>query len=908
MGQVGSLPDVYHFAQQRGCASSFSTSSSSSSSSSSDGTQQQHHCTRSLHTPSTFASRRLLSHVHVRHASQQVSRSRVRRRSFTDPLYASQWYLQSNRDTSLHQQALWDAGLTGRGIVVCVVDDGIEHTHPELHANYMAEASYDYNDIDADPFPLYTADNINKHGTRCAGVVAGGSNNAECGVGVAYEAKVGGIRMLDGPVSDVVEGSSMSFKPQLVDIYSCSWGPADDGKRVEGPGPLTRTALARGAVFGRGGLGNVFVWASGNGGRDDNCAADGYVSNRHTLSVGSVTSDLKSPWFAESCAANFAVTFSSGGGNGIGISTSDLHHKCTTKFSGTSASAPLAAGQLALVLQANPCLGWRDMMHLVAETASFEGFPDGGAAAQQQNAAGLSFSNDFGFGLLRPDKMAERARGWVPVASALVVDTGPLPLPEPSGDGGGAPPGIDTGSNSVLELVAPDLSVCLVDSSSSSSGGGDGGSDGDGDGDKEQRTATSTALCIERVEHVQLRLEADANSRGGIELRLISPAGTTVTVLGRRSRDHNRTGVHDWDMGTVFFWGEDPRGTWRLEIDSIPGTNVKPKSWSLTLYGTASIQAMAGGGGEGGGGEGKAERVTRTVYTDRSGRSCPVCIKGTYADGTGGCRMCHAKCAEGSTAESTGHCAGPGPAACLSLHALGFDGTGSYDSGSRNGGSGFGGGTLPPEAVAGIVGGVVGTVLLFASIIMYRRYRDRSVRAQMIAEVEEALANDRGGSNGGGGNANIGIEEDRDPGGLGVVSHVNGLPGFELSTSSEEESLVVGRNYSRFSTGNGHRHADYSGGIVHGGGIVSGRSSLTSGDLADTPHGSNRSAFLSGASGNEVNKMNKASSGALAAAESMLSESLLSGDEEEGMLLADSAADSQRLLAGSGSAAAMSAV
>jgi hypothetical protein len=74
--------------------------------------------------------------------------------------------------------------------------------------------------------------------------------------------RVGGIRMLDGPVSDVVEvvsctcicawplrilpllrfsstqGSSLSFKPNHVDIFSCSWGPDDDGKTVEGPGPL----------------------------------------------------------------------------------------------------------------------------------------------------------------------------------------------------------------------------------------------------------------------------------------------------------------------------------------------------------------------------------------------------------------------------------------------------------------------------------------------------------------------------------------------------------------------------------------------------------------------------------------------------------------------------------------------
>ena len=66
-------------------------------------------------------------------------------------------------------------------------------------------------------------DPINNHGTRCCGVVASESNNDKCGSGVAYNANVGGIRMLDGPVSDVVEANSLGFEPQHIDIYSSSW-------------------------------------------------------------------------------------------------------------------------------------------------------------------------------------------------------------------------------------------------------------------------------------------------------------------------------------------------------------------------------------------------------------------------------------------------------------------------------------------------------------------------------------------------------------------------------------------------------------------------------------------------------------------------------------------------------------
>ena len=55
----------------------------------------------------------------------------------------------------------------------------------------MAEASFDYNSNDPDPYPRYESTNINKHGTRCAGEIAADPNTV-CGVGVAYGAKVGG--------------------------------------------------------------------------------------------------------------------------------------------------------------------------------------------------------------------------------------------------------------------------------------------------------------------------------------------------------------------------------------------------------------------------------------------------------------------------------------------------------------------------------------------------------------------------------------------------------------------------------------------------------------------------------------------------------------------------------------------
>ena len=61
---------------------------------------------------------------------------------------------------------VWKKNISGRGVVVTILDDGIEYTHPDLKKNYYAKASYDFNSHDDDPFPKYTRDNINKHGTR----------------------------------------------------------------------------------------------------------------------------------------------------------------------------------------------------------------------------------------------------------------------------------------------------------------------------------------------------------------------------------------------------------------------------------------------------------------------------------------------------------------------------------------------------------------------------------------------------------------------------------------------------------------------------------------------------------------------------------------------------------------------
>ena len=82
---------------------------------------------------------------------------------------------------------------------------------------------------------------------RCGGEVAAETNNGICGVGVAFNANIGGIRMLDAEeITDALTAASLSFRRQHIDIYSSSWGPGDDRQTLDGPGPLTMKAFEEG--------------------------------------------------------------------------------------------------------------------------------------------------------------------------------------------------------------------------------------------------------------------------------------------------------------------------------------------------------------------------------------------------------------------------------------------------------------------------------------------------------------------------------------------------------------------------------------------------------------------------------------------------------------------------------------
>ncbi|XP_076045409.1 neuroendocrine convertase 1-like isoform X2 [Oratosquilla oratoria] len=420
------------------------------------------------------------------------------------------------------------------------------------HQWYLdASISYDMNDDDEDPFPSNHLGMINSHGTRCAGAVAMAANNSKCGVGVAFNARVGGIRMLDGTVTDRIEGSSLIYAKNLVDVVSCSWGPSDNGMRVEGPGTLATQAIFKGIKEGRNGKGIIYVWASGNGGENDDCSCDGYASSIYTLSIGSASESRAVPWYGESCPSTFATAYSSGAYTDQKIVSTDIGGTCTTDFTGTSAAAPLAAGIVALSLEANSNVTWRDVQHAVVWT-SLAG-PLLHNSGWTKNGRGLLVNPHFGFGLLSAKNLVSALKDWVNVPDQHICRLKPINSPEMS-----------LQSNQMVELHF----------------------DGKSCTGKEE---------VRFLEHVQVVATLNYTHRGALSLQLLSPQGTTTQLLRERLFDNSNEGFNSWPFTSVHTWGEDPRGNWKLTV------NVKKTKLSetmgrigdvfLVLYGTKEAPA-----------------------------------------------------------------------------------------------------------------------------------------------------------------------------------------------------------------------------------------------------------------------------------------------------------------------------
>lgn len=460
----------------------------------------------------------------------------------TEPLWSSQWHLHDLTEANeywmrtgmavdhMGVQYVWSTlNVTGRGVRLAIVDDGVDVAHPEFVNAYDRQLAWDYNGGDADPSPR-THDS---HGTQSAGV-ATGHKNGVCGLGTAPDATLVPVRLIAEPVSDATEAAGVSHRFDVIDVYSNSWGPIDDGANLGGPGPLTEAAMNHVVRQGRGGRGGIYVWAGGNGRQWlDSCSYDGFANSRLVVSVAAVSYFDDATYYGEWCPALLVSAPSSSGAGPADkqrVATTQPHGRfgesdgdCCTDFGGTSAAAPMVAGVVALMLEARPDLGWRDVQSILALTAR-RNQPE--HASWARNGAGHWYSPAFGFGVVNASAAVLRARSWT------ILDD----------------------SRSISVRTTADQVTALSDVPFAEHSRFDLSID-------ESETG--------RVEFVDLYATIEHDRRGDLEITLVSPSGTRAEV----ARPHEDSGVDypRWRFGVRTMFDEIPVGTWTvLARDAIP--------------------------------------------------------------------------------------------------------------------------------------------------------------------------------------------------------------------------------------------------------------------------------------------------------------------------------------------------
>jgi len=470
-----------------------------------------------------------------------------------DPLKSAQWYLAASSIDKLNGQ------ITGAGVTVGVVDEGIDTSHPDLKKQLNFALAYDtqFDTQDGSPkYPVLIDLPPDNHGTMVAGIIAAEANNETGIVGVAPDAELVSTRV-KWTWDQITEALGLQWQ---FDVSNNSWGATSPFGDNFNSTNLTFAwqALRTGVEDGRNGLGTVFVFSAGNSaGSGDNTNYHNFQNAREVIAVGAAD------------ASGAMASFSTPGANvlvssyGVNMITTDRHQPgwgadpasgYVTNFTGTSAAAPMVSGIVALMLEANPGLGYRDVQEILVYASTHPDNQDwktNGAA--DFNLGGLRFNDQSGFGVVDANNAVRLSQTWKDVSTV------------------------------VNEVSASARAFGLADAIP--------------DGDGSVYTRTFTIDNAMNVEHVELGVDLRHTRMGDLIIELTSPNGTVSTLMSRPTVNAEQpfglsgadSGVPThllWDFSSVQFWGEEASGTWTVTIRDVRAEETGTlSSLSLRVFG-----------------------------------------------------------------------------------------------------------------------------------------------------------------------------------------------------------------------------------------------------------------------------------------------------------------------------------
>ena len=471
-----------------------------------------------------------------------------------DPLAALQWHLTGTHEgqPTVHIDAL-GLDVSGHGVTVALIDDGLDIDHEDLREGVL--------DFNRSYLPRGLAFDDAPHGTAVAGIIAARQGNGRGGRGVAPGAAIVAYNVLRAPAMANF-ADALLRDAHRVDIYNNSWGDFS-GWGVPLPlQPGIEAALREGTRAGRGGKGAIYVFSAGNGAQAgfggllaDNVNWSGLVNNPWTIAVCAVDHQGRRAPYSERGATLWVCAPSNGAGqgtgDGAGIVTTDLSGErgyndgraqerdltdsnYTRRFGGTSAAAPMVAGVAALMLEANPALGWRDVKAILALTARRI---DEGDADWTRNGAGLWVNHAYGFGLVQARAAVALARGWTNLPAPALVTMSSQRATEIADDGSATVEALHAGIDEGVEFVEIEVDI---------------------------------------PEHPRL---------SDLEIVLVAPSGTRSVLAELHHQQFEEFRLRQWRFGSARHMGERSVGTWRLEVrDLRPGQTGTLRGWQLRLH------------------------------------------------------------------------------------------------------------------------------------------------------------------------------------------------------------------------------------------------------------------------------------------------------------------------------------